>query len=79
MLKEELRKYERVEKRQDMNVEYLKNIVLTFLEAETVEKKEPLLAVVSQVLQLDSQEIERLRRSLTGEPAAVGLIEGWFS
>jgi hypothetical protein len=78
-LKEELRKLERVEKRQDMNIEYLKNIVLMFLEAESDEAREPLITVVSQVLQLSPEEVDRLRKSATGELAAVGLLEGWFS
>jgi hypothetical protein len=78
-LKDELLKLTRVEKRQDLNVEYLKNVVLTFLEAETDEQREPLLVVVGQVLQLSPEELERLRKSATGEMASAGLLEGWFS
>jgi F0F1-type ATP synthase delta subunit len=74
-LKEELRKLERAEKRQDMNIEYLKNIVLMFFEAESDEARKPLITVVSQVLQLSPEEIERLRKRLS----AAGLLQGWFS
>jgi hypothetical protein len=62
-----------------MSVEYLKNVVLTFLEADNEEKREPLLTVISQVLQLSPEEVDRLRKSATGEYASVGLLEGWFS
>ena len=36
-MKEELGKYDRMEKRQDLSVEYLKNVVLKFLEASDKE------------------------------------------
>eukprot|EP00842_Homolaphlyctis_polyrhiza_P004604 jgi/Hompol1/5144/HPOL_000849-RA len=36
-LKDELRRIDRMDKRQDLSVEYLKNVVISFLEAETKE------------------------------------------
>ncbi|KAJ1339309.1 hypothetical protein BSLG_006076 [Batrachochytrium salamandrivorans] len=35
VLKEELRRIDRMDKRQDLNVEYLKNVVLSFIESDT--------------------------------------------
>ncbi|KAJ3220258.1 hypothetical protein HDU67_003273 [Dinochytrium kinnereticum] len=77
LLKEEVRRYERVEKLQDLvshcffssryiitdmkqNIEYLKNVVLSYLETEL---KEPLIPVISKVLELSPEESERLRKN----------------
>lgn len=55
-LREELKKFDRLEKRQNLNIEYLKNIVLSYLESDV---KEPLIPVVTQVLQLSPEETDR--------------------
>jgi len=57
-LKEELDKMNRDEKRTTVNMEYLKNVVLRFLESN---EKEKLVPVITNLLQLDSKEIERLQ------------------
>ncbi|KAI8617013.1 hypothetical protein BC830DRAFT_1167362 [Chytriomyces sp. MP71] len=63
LLKEEIRKFERSEKRNELliqkqNVEYLKNIVLSFLETDS---KEQLLPVVAKVLELSPDEVKRVQ------------------
>ncbi|KAJ3400713.1 hypothetical protein HDU80_006687 [Chytriomyces hyalinus] len=68
VLKEEIRKFERSEKRNELlvkqqNVEYLKNIVLSFLETDS---KEQLLPVVAKVLELSPDEVRRVRSSIVG-------------
>jgi len=57
-LKEELDKMNRDEKRTTVNMEYLKNVVLSFLESN---EKDKLVPVITNLLQLDSKEIERLQ------------------
>lgn len=64
----------------NLNIEYLKNIVLTFLDASS--DKEKLLPVIAQVLYLSKEEVEKLRKSLfeyTGLTGAVisGLGNGF--
>ena len=39
VLKEEIRRMDRMEKRQDMSIEYLKNVVLKFLESSAGERE----------------------------------------
>ncbi|KAJ3135017.1 hypothetical protein HK100_003154 [Physocladia obscura] len=68
ILKEEIRKNERAEKRNELlakkqNVEYLKNIVLSFLETDA---KEQLLPVISKVLELSPEEVKRVKNSIMG-------------
>ncbi|KAJ3109257.1 hypothetical protein HDU97_007751 [Phlyctochytrium planicorne] len=63
VLKEEIRRYERIEKLKDLNVEYLKNIVLSFLETEL---KEPLVPVLAKILELSPDEVERLKKAYAG-------------
>ena len=46
--------------RQNLNIEYLKNIVLSFLEAS---QREALIPVLVQVLQLAPEEEMRLRKA----------------
>jgi len=57
-LKEEIDKMNRDEKRTTVNMEYLKNVVLSFLESND---KGKLVPVITNLLQLDSKEIERLQ------------------
>jgi hypothetical protein len=57
-LKEELDKMNRDEKRTTVNMEYLKNVVLSFLESN---EKGKLVPVITNLLQLDNKEIERLQ------------------
>nr|CAG8498343.1 4124_t:CDS:10 [Entrophospora candida] len=60
LLKDELRKLDRLEKRQDLSVEYLKNVVLKFFETNPNER-EPLISVISTVLQLSPEEIKSFK------------------
>ncbi|CAG8510248.1 3959_t:CDS:10, partial [Acaulospora colombiana] len=62
ILKEELRKLDRLEKRQDLNVEYLKNVVLKFFETDPSDR-ESLVPVISTILQLSPEEIQSLREN----------------
>ncbi|KAG9299887.1 hypothetical protein G9A89_005416 [Geosiphon pyriformis] len=75
VLKEEIRKMDRLEKRQDLNVEYLKNVVLRFLET-TPEDREPLIPVISAILQLSPEETKNLRNNvlnlITTNPVVLG-------
>ncbi|KAJ3379921.1 hypothetical protein HDU84_006315 [Entophlyctis sp. JEL0112] len=68
ILKEEIRKKERAERREELlvkrqNVEYLKNIVLSFLETDA---KEQLIPVITKVLELSPDEVKRVRASMMG-------------
>jgi hypothetical protein len=58
LLKDELRQDDRMERRKNLNIEYLKNIILSFFESSTREK---LIPVMVQVLQLSPDEEQRLR------------------
>ncbi|CAJ0854156.1 6929_t:CDS:10 [Entrophospora sp. SA101] len=60
LLKDELRKLDRLEKRQDLSVEYLKNVVLKFFETNPNER-EPLISVISTILQLSPEEIKSFK------------------
>ncbi|CAG8561778.1 5236_t:CDS:10, partial [Diversispora eburnea] len=60
ILKEEIRKLDRLEKRQDLNIEYLKNVVLKFFETDSTER-EHLIPVISTVLQLSPEETLSLK------------------
>ncbi|KAI9207070.1 uncharacterized protein BJ171DRAFT_311204 [Polychytrium aggregatum] len=61
VLKEELRRLDRFEKRQNLSGEYLKNIVMSFLESEA---REPLIPVISNLLHLSSEEVARLKKAV---------------
>ncbi|KAJ3333302.1 GRIP and coiled-coil domain-containing protein 2 [Blyttiomyces sp. JEL0837] len=66
ILKEEIRELERKERRSEtlikqQNVEYLKNVLLSFLETEI---KEPLIPVIAKVLELSPDETRRLKQAL---------------
>ncbi|CAG8671242.1 18150_t:CDS:10 [Acaulospora morrowiae] len=62
ILKEEIRKLDRLEKRQNINVEYLKNVVLKFFETDPSDR-EPLVPVISTILQLSPEEIQSIREN----------------
>ena len=53
---------ERIEGRQNLNVEYLKNVVLSFFEAE---ERDPLIPVITQILHLSPVEAEKLRQQVS--------------
>nr|KAJ3421494.1 hypothetical protein HK105_003338 [Polyrhizophydium stewartii] len=61
LLKEELRRIDRMEKRQDLSVEYLKNVVLSFIESDV---KEPLVPIIAQILHLSPDEAQRVRKKV---------------
>ncbi|CAG8465263.1 16599_t:CDS:10 [Rhizophagus irregularis] len=62
ILKEEIRKLDRLEKRQNLSVEYLKNVVLKFFETEP-SGREPLVPVISTILQLSPEETKSLKEN----------------
>ncbi|CAG8599866.1 4938_t:CDS:2 [Paraglomus brasilianum] len=59
VLKEEIRRMDRMEKRQDMSIEYLKNVVLKFLESSAGER-EYLVPAITTILQLSPEETKSL-------------------
>ena len=73
ILKKELENNERAEMRKDMNIEYLKNIVLAYFDAFD---KEPLITVLARVLQLSEEEVDKLRKSSVGNTLPVA--SGWY-
>jgi hypothetical protein len=62
-LKEQVRSQDRMEiLEKRLSIEYLKNIVLSFLESKT---KDKLIPVLSTVLELTPEEEQKLRKSTT--------------
>ncbi|KAF9976728.1 GRIP and coiled-coil domain-containing protein 2 [Actinomortierella ambigua] len=78
VLKEEIRSLDRSERRQNLSVDYLKNIVLKFLETSD---REPLIPVLSTVLQLSPEEVATLKKKAVGPttPSLVPVLGGLFS
>ncbi|KAF9174945.1 hypothetical protein BGX21_000034 [Mortierella sp. AD011] len=74
VLKEEIRNLDRAERRQNLSVDYLKNIVLKYLETSD---REPLLPVLTTVLQLSPAEVASLRKK-TIQSSASSLVGGLF-
>ncbi|CAG8768223.1 29225_t:CDS:2, partial [Racocetra persica] len=68
-LKEEIRKLDRLEKRQNLNVEYLKNVVLKFFETNPMDR-EPLVPVISTILQLSPEETTSLKENAIHSPSS---------
>ncbi|KAF9939252.1 hypothetical protein BGZ67_009742 [Mortierella alpina] len=71
LLKEEIRNQDRAERRQNLSVDYLKNIVLKYLETTD---REPLLPVLTTVLQLSPAEVASLRKK--NQVSASSLVLG---
>ncbi|KAG0282457.1 hypothetical protein BGZ96_000464 [Linnemannia gamsii] len=74
VLKEEIRNLDRAERRQNLSVDYLKNIVLKYLETTD---KEQLLPVLTTVLQLSPAEVASLRKK-SAPPSASSMVLGGF-
>lgn len=74
MLKEEIRNLDRAERRQNLSVDYLKNIVLKYLETSD---REQLLPVLTTVLQLSPAEVASLRKK-TVQTSTSSLVLGGF-
>ncbi|KAG0059988.1 hypothetical protein BGZ89_012653 [Linnemannia elongata] len=72
VLKEEIRNLDRAERRQNLSVDYLKNIVLKYLETTD---KEPLLPVLTTVLQLSPAEVASLRKK-SAPPSTSSMVLG---
>ncbi|KAF9953526.1 hypothetical protein BGZ65_004620, partial [Modicella reniformis] len=75
VLKEEIRNLDRAERRQNLNVDYLKNIVLKYLETSD---REPLLPVLTTVLQLSPAEVASLRKKTIQTSASSMVLGGLF-
>jgi superfamily I DNA/RNA helicase len=75
LLKEEIRKKDRDEKRSQRlaNLEYLKNVVLRFLETG---EKDKLLPVLTQLLELSPEEASRLKSSISTPTSTLSPISG---
>eukprot|EP00123_Amoebidium_parasiticum_P017055 comp23691_c0_seq1/m.40676 comp23691_c0_seq1/g.40676 ORF comp23691_c0_seq1/g.40676 comp23691_c0_seq1/m.40676 type:complete len:372 (-) comp23691_c0_seq1:467-1582(-) len=85
VLKEEVRRLERNQKReQGINLEYLKNILFKFLEAEQENERRPLLLVFAQMLQFSPEEMSKLTgaqdryENRLKQPQGWGPRGGWF-
>ncbi|KAF9208659.1 hypothetical protein BGZ49_008037 [Haplosporangium sp. Z 27] len=75
VLKEEIRNLDRAERRQNLSVDYLKNIVLKYLETSD---REPLLPVLTTVLQLSPAEVASLRKKTVQTSASSLVLGGLF-
>ncbi|KAI9492017.1 hypothetical protein BDB00DRAFT_830793 [Zychaea mexicana] len=62
VLKEEIRKLDSFDRRQNLSIEYLKNVLLKFLQSEN---KEFMVPVLAKLLSLSADETDELRKSLT--------------
>ncbi|CAG8662719.1 11796_t:CDS:10, partial [Ambispora gerdemannii] len=76
VLKEEIRKMDRLEKRQDLSVEYLKNVVLRFFETSP-DDREPLIPVISTILQLSPEETRNLKDNALNDVAENPVVLGF--
>ncbi|KAJ3194024.1 hypothetical protein HK101_003660 [Irineochytrium annulatum] len=65
VLRDEIRLYEKGEKLQNLNVVYLKNIVLTFLETEL---KDSLIPAITKLLDLNPDEVRRIKKRAKSGP-----------
>ncbi|KAG0027301.1 GRIP and coiled-coil domain-containing protein 2 [Podila clonocystis] len=74
VLKEEIRNLDRAERRQNLSVDYLKNIVLKYLETPD---KEQLLPVLTTVLQLSPAEVASLKKKSV-QPSVPSVLGGLF-
>jgi hypothetical protein len=70
-LKEQLRSEDRMELRQNLNIEYLKNVILSFFGAGS---KEQLLPVLTKVLELSPEEERQLKKAIGGNSSLFGLF-----
>ncbi|KAF9437654.1 hypothetical protein BGZ76_011768 [Entomortierella beljakovae] len=75
VLKEEIRNLDRAERRQNLSVDYLKNIVLKYLETSD---REPLLPVLTTVLQLSPAEVAILRKKTIHTSTSSLVLGGFF-
>ncbi|KAF9428767.1 hypothetical protein BGZ94_001134 [Podila epigama] len=75
VLKEEIRNLDRAEKRQNLSVDYLKNIVLKYLEAPD---RERLLPVLTTVLQLSPAEVASLKKKTIQQPSVPAMVLNGF-
>lgn len=68
ILKDELRRSERPEQREGLNVQYLKNVVLKFLQYR--EEREQLIPVLAMLLSFSPEELRTVRGAHSRETAA---------
>uniref|UniRef100_K3WBM7 GRIP domain-containing protein n=1 Tax=Globisporangium ultimum (strain ATCC 200006 / CBS 805.95 / DAOM BR144) TaxID=431595 RepID=K3WBM7_GLOUD len=62
-----------------VNVEYLKNVVIKYIESSNATEKERLIPVIATVLQFSPQEVRKVSQKLQDEAASSGLLGGVFS
>ncbi|XP_021924703.1 GRIP and coiled-coil domain-containing protein 1 [Zootermopsis nevadensis] len=72
-LKEEVARLQRCQSREGANLEYLKNVVLSFLLSSDSNSKRHMLNAIAAVLKFSSSELERV--SCTHKPPAQGNIK----
>ncbi|KAI7860606.1 hypothetical protein BDC45DRAFT_494823 [Circinella umbellata] len=65
VLKEEIRKLDSFDRRQNLSIEYLKNVLLKFLQSEN---KEFMVPVLGKLLSLSPDETDELRKSVMNSP-----------
>jgi len=70
ILKEAIRNLEGSEKRAGMNIEYLKNIVMRFVETSQQDRVK-LVTVLTQVLALTQEEAARIKKGLEAETSII--------
>ena len=75
LLKEEIRRLERNQQREESvaNMEYLKNVVLKFLQGK-VEERTNLVPVIKRLLQLSPQEVAYIEQTLKGNEAEIPTV-----
>lgn len=64
LLKKEIRELQRAQKREGANLEYLKNIIITYMSSSDQLNEENVLPVISLLLQFDRDEVERVKRAI---------------
>eukprot|EP00762_Andalucia_godoyi_P006640 ANDGO_06193.mRNA.1 hypothetical protein len=60
------------------SVEYLKNVILKFIESADVEVRSDSLRVISSLLQFSNEETQRALKSIEASASSMGLISSWF-
>ncbi|EDQ87133.1 uncharacterized protein MONBRDRAFT_33471 [Monosiga brevicollis MX1] len=76
LLKDELRRNERSETRGELNIEYLKNVILQFLQKR--DERPQLVPVLSMLLHFTPEELNELQQLQTVDAPQAERGGGWF-
>lgn len=63
VLKEELSELERSRRREGLDMDYVKNVLVNAFEQGTLPKSSPMLIVLARLFEFSSQEMERIKSS----------------